>query len=327
VRAARALALAVLALSVAAPAASANVCDTTERHPGKPTWWNRGAPPLAIGDSTMLLSARLVGKLGLMADARACRQLPQAVQMLRERRRSGSLPSMVVLFMGANGSVQRAQLQQAMRALGPARVLVLVTSPEKGGRPGADAATARAFARAHPERVKLLDWVRHSRAHRGWFYEDGLHPSHPGAGALARFISTARRWYPQPAPCGAQVASRATTPPAGATAGIPLCADFTGDRITDMVVPFVSGEPAAVRQWSLYSQLGDTWRRVHAERGALLASHDPLGTYELSVDAPRTLVITAPLAAGCDGSPARTGRFELRWRTRRFVVSRADSVA
>jgi hypothetical protein len=156
----------------------------------------RYAPPLAIGDSVMLGAVRQLARAGLQVDTRGCRQMAEGLAVMRRRLRAGTLPSRVVIALGANWNVRYAQLRAAMAIAGRRRLLVLVTPRESGGVAGHDASVMRKVARRFPRRVRLLDWVRHSRGHPGWFGGDGLHLSGPGARAFARLLHRATRMEP-----------------------------------------------------------------------------------------------------------------------------------
>ena len=142
----------------------------------------RGPAPWVIGDSTAILAAPVLGRLGVTADAKGCRGFDEGVGMTA--RRGGRGPTAVVLALGANGSATRARIARARKVLGPGRFLVLVT-------PRNDAAARRAMLaaeRAHPDRVLTLDWTVRSAGRASWFGGDGLHVSHTGARAWARMI-------------------------------------------------------------------------------------------------------------------------------------------
>lgn len=83
------------------------------RVPGQP-------PPLAIGDSTMLLSVPGLAGAGYEVNARSCRQLYQAVTILASLRALNQLPHMVVIALGANRPITAAELGAA-QACGPRR--------------------------------------------------------------------------------------------------------------------------------------------------------------------------------------------------------------
>lgn len=143
----------------------------------------RGAP-LVIGDSTMILAAPTLGRLGMTTDAHGCRQFDQGVAILSARRHAHALHPYAVLALGANGAVGDRQIRRALGVMGRDRVLGLVT-------PRNDASTVAAMRRAadaHPDRVVLIDWARYSARHGGWFAGDGLHVDYGGAAAYAAFI-------------------------------------------------------------------------------------------------------------------------------------------
>lgn len=146
-------------------------------------------PPLVLGDSTLIYATPRLARLGLDADAQGCRQFGQGMLLLRARKRAGTLPRVVVMTLGANGTVPGRDLGWAWHLVGPRRKLVLVTPLETGGVESSDAAHERREARRRPGRIVLLDWARYSRGHPGWFASDGLHLTFTGAAAQARFIA------------------------------------------------------------------------------------------------------------------------------------------
>src|SRR5262249_33301068 len=74
--------------------------------------------------------------------------------------------------------------EQALRAIGPGRILGLVTPRNLAStRAGMHAA-----ARRHPNRVLLIDWAAFSAGRSAWFGGDGLHVNYTGAREYAAFI-------------------------------------------------------------------------------------------------------------------------------------------
>ncbi|MEA2279941.1 MAG: hypothetical protein QOK21_548 [Solirubrobacteraceae bacterium] len=140
---------------------------------------------LVVGDSTGIFAAPLLARRGIEADARECRQFDAGVAILRARRRAGSLGHLAVLALGANGPVSARQIDAALAAAGPRRVLGLVTPRNLA----ASADAMRAAAARRPDRVLLVDWRRFSAGHAGWFAADGLHVDQTGAAAFARLIA------------------------------------------------------------------------------------------------------------------------------------------
>ncbi|MCW2992371.1 MAG: hypothetical protein JWM73_2965 [Solirubrobacterales bacterium] len=177
----RALAGALMLLAAgAAPAAACNAGEiATPARVGQ-----RANPaPWVIGDSTAILAAPTLGRMGVETDAHGCRWFDQGVAMVARRplRRLGDA---VVLALGANGSVTRAQIARARRVVGPRRFLLLVTPRNYAAARGAMLAAAR----AHPDQVRTLDWTVRSAGHGEWFAGDGLHVSYAGARVWARMI-------------------------------------------------------------------------------------------------------------------------------------------
>jgi hypothetical protein len=178
-----ALAIALTLGALVAPSA-AKACGAA-RHAAAARPTHRTArPPLIIGDSTMIFAAPVLGRLGLEANAKGCRQFGEGVAMLGARRHARTLPSIAILALGANGPIGGGQIAAALRIMGAHRILGLVT-PRRSG--GSDAQMRRA-ARRHRDRVLLIDWVSFSASHGGWFAGDGLHVNQGGATAFARLV-------------------------------------------------------------------------------------------------------------------------------------------
>ncbi len=151
-----------------------------------------GLPPLAIGDSTMLLALPDLAREGFAVNAHGCREYDEALALLRQLRDGGALPHLVVVALGADGSVTSSDVEQTLSILGHERVLVLVTPRELGGGSGSDAETVRREGRLHPQTVHVLDWVAYAQGHGGdWFQPDGLHLTFSGAAVFARFLGRA----------------------------------------------------------------------------------------------------------------------------------------
>ncbi len=177
-------------LAVLLPALSASVAEAgcggvetaSPKHKVAPR------PPLAVGDSSMLLALPALTRVGYKVNARGCRQFAEGLRLLRQTRRRHQLPHLVVLALGADASITAGQIQQAKKILGPKRKLGLVTPRELGGGQSNDANVIRNAGQRDPERVKVLDWVHFSAGHSSWFQPDGLHLTFSGAKAFARLL-------------------------------------------------------------------------------------------------------------------------------------------
>ncbi|UTI64632.1 hypothetical protein NBH00_00125 [Paraconexibacter antarcticus] len=227
---ARRLLAAVLVLLAAGPVASAHAgCGGVQT--ARPA--HRPAAPLAVGDSTMLLALPSLARAGFAVNAHGCRQFPEALALLRHLRDHHGLPPMVVVALGADGSVTKADIRAALAIVGHTRRLVLVTPIELGGGSGQDAATVRDAGARADGRVTVLDWVRYSAGHADWFQPDGVHLTFGGAAAFARFLRRALLLAPLPPPFSGIVTLAGAGP--GPAARLPFALRLTlprGWRVT-----------------------------------------------------------------------------------------------
>jgi hypothetical protein len=171
---------AILLVPAVAPAGAA--CGGVLYH--RPKHINpRHRPPLAIGDSTMLLAARPLAAAGFEANARGCRPVYEGLNLLAARKRERRLPKVVLMHLGLNGGISSRLIRRALDILGRKRILVLVTP-----RGGHDSRVIKAAGRHYPKRVRVLDWVHVYHGHREYFNEPspGLHLSDTGVRVFVR---------------------------------------------------------------------------------------------------------------------------------------------
>ncbi len=184
-RIAAAIALAGVLLAVWTPGAGAGcggVETATPKHKVAPR------PPLAIGDSSMLLALPALARVGYKVNARGCRAYPEGLRLIRDEARHHRLPHLVVIALGSDQAVTAADISHALKVLGPHRKLGLVTPRETGGGESNDATVIRNAGARNPQRIKVLDWVHYSAGHSSWFQPDGLHLTFSGAKAFARLL-------------------------------------------------------------------------------------------------------------------------------------------
>lgn len=192
----RALLISVLALAVV-PAAAEAACGGVVASYPRP-WDYTYRPPLVIGDSTMIFAVPYIARERMQGNARGCRQWREGIEVIRSRKRSRSLPHLVVMALGANWIITRRDIDAAVRLVGRKRVLGIVAPRETGGGTSSDAYQVRQAGRRYPNRVKVLDWPSYSAGKGGWFSGDGLHMTHTGAANFARFVGTLRRFAAPP---------------------------------------------------------------------------------------------------------------------------------
>jgi hypothetical protein len=176
----------LVALLIAAPAAHAD-CD---RPVAKAHAATGKHAPLAIGDSTMLFAVPYLAERGIDANARVCRSWAEGLDIVRERKRAGRLPSLVIMALGANSWVRPIDVRRTLELIGPKRTLGLVTHRTWFGKPGPDTGVIRRMARRYRKRVKFYDWVHYAAPHPAWFVNDGLHTTDFGARKFAAFLAS-----------------------------------------------------------------------------------------------------------------------------------------
>ena len=184
--------LAACLLAVAPPVAEA-ACGGVQAAASKRNL-TKGPEPLAIGDSVMLLAVKRLARAGFNVNAQGCRQWRQGHAIIRRKKRRHRLPRLVVMALGTNWFISRKEIGRTRRMIGRKHVLAIVTPREPGGYTGDDAKRIRAAARAHPRRIKVIDWVKVSRGHGGWFGPDGIHLTHTGVRKYVRCLRRSLRF-------------------------------------------------------------------------------------------------------------------------------------
>jgi hypothetical protein len=187
------------ALAVGEPAFGCGHVHTAQaqRNPYGP---DDGPPPIAIGDSTMLLPIPNQNAVGYSVNARGCRGFREAVNIARKLKARHHLPHLVLTNAYGNGGVNPTLIQDALDVLGKKRVLGLITeyNADTGHPPAPDTDMLFKAAKQYPHRIFVLDWVTYSRSHHAaepkpgaWFLPDLYHPNYTGADAYAQFLATA----------------------------------------------------------------------------------------------------------------------------------------
>jgi len=175
----------------AAGAGGAVACDPAGAAvaPAAPTAGEAG-PTLVVGDSIALGSAdslrRALGA-GTVVDAKVGRQFSAAPAIVG--RWPGAGP--VVVDLGANGTVQAADIDAVIDAAGDRRVVLVGVHVPRRWQDGNND-VLRAAAAAHPT-VEFVDWGALVAAHPGALGPDGVHPGLTGRTLLASAVADAAR--------------------------------------------------------------------------------------------------------------------------------------
>ena len=158
---------------------------------------NLGRAPLALGASDMLLALDDLADAGFRANARGCRQYPEALALLRKLKHQDKLPRLVLIHLGGNGTVTKDNIRDALDIVGKKRILALSTSFTAGGAINHGVEVVREMAH-ESKRIRLLDWVKFSQGHSAWFQPDDLHLTYTGAAAMADLFEGVFKWLPNP---------------------------------------------------------------------------------------------------------------------------------
>jgi hypothetical protein len=131
----------------------------------------------AIGDSVMLGAVpslqRDIRGLGVV-DAEVGLQVYDAIGILRSRRATGQLGSLVIVHLGNNGTFTRQEFDQVMRVLSGVDkvVFVNVKVPRSWEEPNNEVISEG--VERYPNAV-MVDWHAASENHPEYFYSDGYH--------------------------------------------------------------------------------------------------------------------------------------------------------
>jgi hypothetical protein len=238
--------IAVLGFGVAP--ASAQCGQTTNVSPKRSL--GVGAAPLAIGDSVLYDAADALSYYGFQINAMVCRTMDQGIVWLEAHAKS--LPVLVVVALGTNGSVTTGQIDQLLSIVGPNRLLAMVT-PHNGNYayvPG----LIRSAAQQHPGQILVLDWDRLSAGHPNWFAPDGIHlGGAAGIDAYARLVAGAL--LPTP--------SQVPSPPVVRTPAPP--------RVTHPPKPVLKRPPKAPQPPAAIAAGGTAWRVLATIEAVCLA--------------------------------------------------------
>jgi hypothetical protein len=146
-----------------------------------------GAVKQGIGDSVMRGAADELRHRGFRVDTAVSRQFSDAPRIIRNLREAGRLPRKVVIHLGNNGYLERADCRRAVNAAGNRHVYLVTLKVPRGWRRTNNRrlhACARRF-----DNASIVDWFGHAVNHPGWFYDDGYHLTPLGQRRYAGFLA------------------------------------------------------------------------------------------------------------------------------------------
>ncbi len=148
-------------------------------------------PVLAVGDSLMIdIQPYLEADLpGIRVDGLVSRQFETGIGVVQAARAAGTLPSVLVVELGTNGSVSPSDVDAMMQAAaGVSRVVFVNVDVPRSWEAPDNAVLAQAVAR-YPGVAALADWYALSSNHPEWFAPDQVHLQPAGAQAMASLIA------------------------------------------------------------------------------------------------------------------------------------------
>lgn len=179
--------------STSAPSGAAAAQASTK---GKPaplvqSWtMPTGAEIDGYGDSMMVGSVHALRYYfpGIRLDARSNRQWSEGLELVRER--GAANRRAVVIALGTNAGTDLERARETLDALGPDRMVVLVTLHGRINRIAEDNAALEQLV-AGRDNVALADWDAALKGTEGQLQSDGIHPSLVGAHLYAKTIRQA----------------------------------------------------------------------------------------------------------------------------------------
>ena len=173
------------------PSAGASPSAGPKAGPVAQTWaMPTGSEIDGYGDSMMVGSVHALRYYfpGIRLDARSNRQWAEGLSVVT--RRGDANRRAVVLALGTNAGTDLERARATLDALGPDRMVVVVTLHGRVNRIASDNAALRELV-AGRDNVALADWDAALKGATGQLQSDGMHPSLVGAHLYAKTIRQA----------------------------------------------------------------------------------------------------------------------------------------
>lgn len=145
----------------------------------------------AVGDSVMLASSPELQEAlpGIEIDAEVSRSMTAGIGVLDGIQGDHGLRPVLVVGLGTNGPVERAELDELMLRAADRPVVLVNAFADREWIPGVNDVLTR-FA-AERRGVVVADWERAAAAHPELLAGDGIHPEPAGGEEYARAVSAA----------------------------------------------------------------------------------------------------------------------------------------
>jgi hypothetical protein len=177
------------------PVATATSAPVPTTAPGPSTTSTAVAPvagPVTgVGDSIMIdMQPNLQADIpGIAVDGAVSRQFETGIGVVQADRAAGTLGSVLVVELGANGTVTSSDIDAMMAAAAGVKRVVFVNVDVPRSWEQSDNATLAAGVARYPGVAVLADWFSLSSPHPEWFSSDQVHLQPAGAAAMAALIA------------------------------------------------------------------------------------------------------------------------------------------
>lgn len=143
----------------------------------------------AMGDSVMLGAARELQRVlpGLTVDAKVSRHMAAAIEVLRQRRKTGTPDQFVIVHIGDNGFIRPGQFDELLQVVKDVPRVIVLNLKEPRRWEEANNLMIADTVRRYPNAV-LIDWRAASSPHPEYFGRDGIHIGAVGARAYTLLI-------------------------------------------------------------------------------------------------------------------------------------------
>ena len=143
----------------------------------------------AVGDSVMLGAARELQRVlpGLTVDAKVSRHVTAAIDVLRQRLKTGPLGEFVIVHIGNNGYVNPQQFEELLQLLADVPRVIVFNLKEPRGWEAPNNLVIADVVRRFPNAL-LIDWHNFGLSHPEYYARDGIHIGAAGARAYTLLV-------------------------------------------------------------------------------------------------------------------------------------------
>jgi hypothetical protein len=148
-------------------------------------------PVSAVGDSIMIdIQPYLQTDIpGVQVDGMVSRQFETGIGVVQADRAAGTLGAVLVVELGANGTVTASDFDAMMQAAAGVKRVVFVNINVPRPWEAPDNAVLAAGVARYPGVAVLADWNTLSAPHPEWFTSDQVHLEPAGAQAMAGLVA------------------------------------------------------------------------------------------------------------------------------------------